>query len=451
MPLLDLLTGNAFELGVTTDSWGNSLPRIPGIPPNGGWASYPNAKNAGQNQVAHSKAILNSQLSPQSIFSYQLSRVTWDVSDTEANPTFLGDGIDHNNGGIVDGLRRGGSNTWDNRVEIDNDRIQNFLLSPQGDQFRIRQKFLQALNPRPETRNFNLGPTGGFQATIKDRDVQYKRHGTVAEAAGLPSLIGMGGQALVGLFGDSALGNLAGNIVTTLAGGDYITVKSTQAREFNMALGHPGRPQRQSLLEQAADLLVGSSGPQQYDVNVSADADGNFKPIDTTTLDYLNYIDIVKAPNGVVDPVLEGIIGKDFVPFNFEPIDPNNFETYDIIAFRAFLDSMDDQFNAEHNEVKYNGRAESFYTYNKLMSTVSISWKTDYPWEIRLDRNDGGRDTDVLILPHVLDITCNYIPIHSFTPRNRYDIPFIGINAKHSTAKSFMEKPISEDASDLLS
>ena len=37
MPLLDLLTGNAFELGVTTDSYGNSLPSIPGVPPNGGW------------------------------------------------------------------------------------------------------------------------------------------------------------------------------------------------------------------------------------------------------------------------------------------------------------------------------------------------------------------------------------------------------------------------------
>ena len=41
--------------------------------------------------------------------------------------------------------------------------------------------------------------------------------------------------------------------------------------------------------------------------------------------------------------------------------DLNNFlDGNHIIAFRAFLDKIGDNFKAGHNKYKYNGRAESF-------------------------------------------------------------------------------------------
>ena len=44
----------------------------------------------------------------------------------------------------------------------------------------------------------------------------------------------------------------------------------------------------------------------------------------------------------------------------------------------------------------------------------------------------GGKDKDMLVLPHVLDVSLNFRPIHSFLPRNSQDTPFIGIDGRQS-------------------
>ena len=43
----------------------------------------------------------------------------------------------------------------------------------------------------------------------------------------------------------------------------------------------------------------------------------------------------------------------------------------------------------------------------------------------------------MLILPHVLDVTVNFQPIHSFTPNNSPYAPFIGI-------ENWMEHPTTQ-------
>jgi hypothetical protein len=74
-----------------------------------------------------------------------------------------------------------------------------------------------------------------------------------------------------------------------------------------------------------------------------------------------------------------------------------------------------------------------------LITSLDISWQKDYTWEIALDpevktnkKGDNiegtGRDRNMLVLPHVLDISLNYQPIHGFTPNNRFTSPFIGID-----------------------
>ena len=172
--------------------------------------------------------------------------------------------------------------------------------------------------------------------------------------------------------------------------------------------------------------------------------------------------------------------------------DKNNIDAtgYDSIQFRAFLDNFSDDFNASHNEIKYNGRGESFYTYNKfsrkinisfkigaqsvhemkplyqklnylaaqtapaysnksarimtpymrvtlgdylirvpgILTNVGIQWQKDYPWEINDEKSSYLKK-----LPHILDVSVSFTPIHDFTPNNDFQSsPFISIGGKDS-------------------
>ena len=61
-----------------------------------------------------------------------------------------------------------------------------------------------------------------------------------------------------------------------------------------------------------------------------------------------------------------------------------------------------------------------------FVQSVNLSWQKDYPWEIALDSPEGGQDTAMLVLPHVLDVSVSFLPVHNFTPqRSVKDSPFI--------------------------
>jgi hypothetical protein len=61
-----------------------------------------------------------------------------------------------------------------------------------------------------------------------------------------------------------------------------------------------------------------------------------------------------------------------------------------------------------------------------VLSNVSLNWSKDYPWEIKLDENK--QDSTMLRLPHVLDVSVNFIPIHKMRPENEAQTAFISIN-----------------------
>ena len=150
MPLIDLLTTNAFTLGVQTDSYGNSLPRIPGIPPNGGWDTYFNVKNANYNQVGHSKNLkLPSSFTDMGTEQgWNNNRISWandgGLVDVMEDPTFV-IGESHINDGIVDGTGgRGGQALQQDRRIIDKERI--FITH---DYYSIND------NPQPYLDNFH--------------------------------------------------------------------------------------------------------------------------------------------------------------------------------------------------------------------------------------------------------------------------------------------------------
>lgn len=169
------------------------------------------------------------------------------------------------------------------------------------------------------------------------------------------------------------------------------------------------------------------------------------------------------------------------IPFGFSIYDqptPLN------VRFRAYLDSFSDNFTGNWAQTKYLGRAESFKTYegfdrqinigfkiaaqtradlnvlyrkiNLLASvtapsysadgifmkgswvrmtvgdylskvpctigSVGFSWQQDYPWEIKVN---ADKEKDVIIVPHVLDVTLTAAVDHDFVPQTGV-MPYIG-------------------------
>jgi hypothetical protein len=171
---------------------------------------------------------------------------------------------------------------------------------------------------------------------------------------------------------------------------------------------------------------------------------------------------------------------NDLVKFSIGIInnDDPNLRTY--IHFRAFLDSMDDNYNAEWNGFKYMGRGENFYRYNGFTRTINLGWTvaaqskeelipmyqklnflassltpdysangymrgnlavitvggylfdqpgiinsinysvpTESPWEIGINDSEViNNDSSVKELPHIIKVTgFSFTPIHKFVPK----------------------------------
>jgi hypothetical protein len=59
------------------------------------------------------------------------------------------------------------------------------------------------------------------------------------------------------------------------------------------------------------------------------------------------------------------------------------------------------------------------YLYNVpgIIDSVDFSWQTEYSWEINAIKPDGEEDT-MPVLPHILDCSLNFKPIHDFVPES---------------------------------
>ena len=178
---------------------------------------------------------------------------------------------------------------------------------------------------------------------------------------------------------------------------------------------------------------------------------------------------------------LSGYFARDIIKFRIEvnnndkPGSKNN----EVLAFRAYIDTMDDDFEAKWNEYRYMGRGEPFYVYegftrdisltftvfahtayemaplwnkmNYLMSSLAPDYNKqllmrgnyhyltigdyiyrqpgiitslrlsnffDNNWELGLNEPEGlGIDTDQYELPKSFKVALNFKPIHTFVPR----------------------------------
>tara|TARA_Y100001963_G_scaffold147796_1_gene224608 strand:+ start:457 stop:2157 length:1701 start_codon:yes stop_codon:yes gene_type:complete len=418
---------------------------------------------------------------------YHLNRIEgWDP-DTQ-DPILIGE--DHKNGTTPDYLFRGGLNVHQDRVKTDVKRIQAFLDNDIGGEFKLRQGALQLLNPQSNTRTFNRGAS--LIAQIMASGIsRFKRHGLVPEPASVNLNAQFGTDLGEGIsnsgflekigFSDDARSTM-GDFVSDVIGGTYVSlIGKDKLRENNYGLGDVGANTSKNIF----DHILGDINPLKSKPSYNAyTVDSNLSKIDK-----INYQTVYTVKDTKATPAIEEkFISKDFIDFKFEVMHSDRNNEHDVIVFRAFLDSFTDNYTAAHNEIKYNGRGESFYTYNKfnravnigfkiaaqtrhemkplyqklnylvaqtapnysrstgrmrtpymrltmgdyfnrlpgVLKSANISWAVTYPWEIKLDPKN--KDKDMKVLPQILNVTISFQPIHDFVPNNGLDAPFIGIH-----------------------
>ena len=191
---------------------------------------------------------------------------------------------------------------------------------------------------------------------------------------------------------------------------------------------------------------------------------------DPDTVDKINALDIQQNEQAAGNEQ-----GRDLAKFYFEIITPDKKQ---FLHFRAFIDSIDDSYNADWQGFKYVGRADSFYTYGGFERDINISFKIaaatrsemkplyrkmvllasstaptyggegfmrgtlarltvgsyftqlpgvitsvkysliqDMPWELSMQSPEQGGDSDVQELPMGLQCNVSYKVIHNFAPQ----------------------------------
>jgi hypothetical protein len=190
------------------------------------------------------------------------------------------------------------------------------------------------------------------------------------------------------------------------------------------------------------------------------------------TSDYIKKNSTYSDKRNMLSPTTETEVVDDHIKFQFSIINPDEGDNVNLY-FRALLSSFTDDYQGSWNSTQYLGRADNFYTYQGFSRTISIgfkaaafsrnelkplyqklvylasttapsyqgdegfmrgtlvnttvgdyivnqpgfissvnySWQTEYPWEVKLL---GTKEDDVQQLPHILDCTLAFTPIHRF-------------------------------------
>jgi len=235
-----------------------------------------------------------------------------------------------------------------------------------------------------------------------------------------------------------------------------------------IGIGSPGARPR---------LSVGTSKNGRENTN-NIFKDGQDK-VNMTPIYYGNFNEhtVEKDPNS-----------RDLIKFAFETIDNNNTNNTYRTHFRAFLKGFTDNNSADWEGKRYSGRGENMYTYqgfdrtisfnfiilaqskqemkplwqklNYLNSTLQPDYSLDgfmrgnitrltigeylyrtpgiikslnytvddnYSWEIKMDEPEGGRDNDMMELPHAINVSVSFTPIFHTLPRtvtlNDFEVP----------------------------
>ena len=228
---------------------------------------------------------------------------------------------------------------------------------------------------------------------------------------------------------------------------------------------------------------IKTGNPANFLLRLKGKNEKRYNVYNESTIDKVNALDIFQSS-------LVGAkeYNRDLIPFYFDILTPGSTGNISHrVVFRAFLDSFGTNFSGNWNKFNYAGRGEPFYTYDNFdrtinfsfkiaaqsryemrplyrklnylasttaptyssdgrmrgtfvkakigslinetpgfFSSINISWQKDYPWEIAMDYPEDGNDVDMIVVPHVLDVSCNFVPIHNFIPKTSItQSPFI--------------------------
>lgn len=358
---------------------------------------------------------------------------------------------------------------------ITNDAEKDSLFTLRGQYFNIFQNSLFSLgDPQTVIKSYNGGP----HSTFGIGETTIKRYKSSPYSSGLKTLGQVDQAGYLPLFNQRLFDLRQGPNATRADSGNPVdgyvdyrdkTGKKQRVKGTRIGLYKLGDPGAEDLSNE--DINV-------YNVN---------------TIDKISAANIFKRQN------LESFDGtfKDYIKFRIAVVDNENPMNDNVILFRALLDNLSDNYSGDWSNFKYNGRAENFYTYsgfdrkitfgfkihaqsrweqkplwrklnylvaqtapeykNRRMrgvfsrltigdwmneipgffTGVQLSWNTAYPWEIRYDSE--GADSDLNEYPHILDVSCDFQPIHNFAPSNSPTTPFIlpeiGVNENRKYAK----------------
>ena len=95
----------------------------------------------------------------------------------------------------------------------------------------------------------------------------------------------------------------------------------------------------------------------------------NYQAVPGKALDKINALQIYKSNNIDFNKDI-----NDLCKFRIGVIDNDNPSLKTYIHFRAFIDSMDDNYSAEWSSQKFAGRAENLYNYQGFDRNFNISW-----------------------------------------------------------------------------
>jgi hypothetical protein len=203
------------------------------------------------------------------------------------------------------------------------------------------------------------------------------------------------------------------------------------------------------------------------------------------TVDKVNYLPLYSKPTVEAPERTKG--SRDLIKFRFEAISNNDPSQTTRMHFRAFLTGLNDNHNAEWSPHKFAGRGESFFTYQGFTRQVSFNFaiapqskdemiplyqklnylitnlypdynangymrgsfllltigdylyrtpgfltslnvtvNDDTPWEIAYNPNeDNTNDKTMMELPQVINVSCQFTPVHNILPRKGALVPLI--------------------------
>ena len=270
-------------------------------------------------------------------------------------------------------------------------------------------------------------------------------------------------------------------------------IGNTQIKKYE-DVGRPDEDYIQQQINKGKEKIRGGSMYKMGDPDRNPSPDGTYT-YNSPTVDQINVADIFSRENLIANEDAESL--KDLIKFKIALIDTQEPLNDEVLLFRAHIEGVNDSFTGNWNSYQYNGRPENFYVYNgfdrdisfnfkvapqslielkylykKLnylvgstapeyvnrrmrgryvrltigdwiyelpgfFPSIGLSWDSSFPWELNPDNDDLLSQH-----PQVLNVACNFKPIHDFAPESKKDSPFIIRREKQTITPSWPNPPL---------